>query len=410
MLKSALEFQTLLTNINSSFVIKDLEQSLFKINWLISSKSGFSEPNWQSAVLSLTPSTLDSFIGINLLKNYYRYVKYDFVSYKLFTRQVQLIQLSAIILVVIHRIFNYYREVSTLSTIVNNGGFNNEATVSFAFSADKYRPISWSANHVTLYNMQNHRENNIRGESPSVARSQSQRRCSPEVAKEEQIRRLKYDLFLSELTEFLQLSTNRLNIQASMANRTGYFYIVNQSTGLVLQAVDFASNASLQEQIEQKRQQQSFKGQPAAKPAATGSNVSKGPRFYLMNKVAQNQGNKTYNGPDNSVNSETAHDEQLWYYYLINGCVANKTIRSGHCMAASSLNAKSPVCFWPNVKTTNCSWFYNSQDNTIVSGLNDELCLDYQVVDESTNTKRYSVIIDTKCSNKVSQKWSFEFC
>jgi len=121
----------------------------------VSSKSGFSEPNWQATVLSLTPSTVDSFIGVNLLKNYYKYVKYDFVSYKLFTRQVQLIQLSAIVLAVIHRVLNYYREVSTLSTIVNNGGFGNEAMVSFAFSADKYRPISWSANHVTLYNVQN---------------------------------------------------------------------------------------------------------------------------------------------------------------------------------------------------------------------------------------------------------------
>lgn len=109
------------------------------------------------------------------------------------------------------------------------------------------------------------------------------------------------------------------------------------------------------------------------------------------------------------MTSETAHDEQLWYYYLINGCVANKTIRSGHCMAASSLNAKSPVCFWPNVKTTNCSWFFNAQDNTIVSGLDDDLCLDYTVVEEN-NTKRYAVVIDTKCSNKVSQKWAFEFC
>lgn len=89
---------------------------------------------------------------------------------------------------------------------------------------------------------------------------------------------------MREISEFLQLSTNRLNIQANMANRTGYFYIVNQSTGLVLQAVDFATNASLHEQIEKKRQQHSFKGQPATKPPA-GSAISKGPRFYLMNKV-----------------------------------------------------------------------------------------------------------------------------
>ena len=215
---------------------------------------------------------------------------------------------------------------------------------------------------------------------------------------------------MKDLNEFTHLSTNRLNIQANMANRTGYFYIVNQSTGLVLQAVDFATDASLYDQIEKKRQQQSFKGkpgQPATKPPA-GSAVSKGPRFYLMNKILPTAGK--LNNSDSSVSNETAHDEQLWYYYLINGCVANKTIRSGHCMAASSLNAKSPVCFWPNVKTTNCSWFFNSQDNTIVSGLDDDLCLDYVVVDEASNVKRYAVVIDTKCSNKVSQKWTFEFC
>ena len=125
-LKSAIEFQAVMTSMNSAFILKELEQSLFKINWLVSSKSGFSEPNWQSSVLSLTPSTIDSFIGINLLKNYYKYVKYDFVSYKLFTRQIQLIQLCAIILSVVHRIMNYYREVATLSTIVNNGGFSSE--------------------------------------------------------------------------------------------------------------------------------------------------------------------------------------------------------------------------------------------------------------------------------------------
>lgn len=130
-LKNAIEFQSLLTSANSSFIIKDLEQSLYKINWLICSKSSFSEPNWQSSVLSLTPSTIDSFIGINLLKNYYRYVKYDFVSYKLFTRQIQLIQLCAIILSVIHRVMNFFREVSSLSTIVNNGGFSNEGRHNF---------------------------------------------------------------------------------------------------------------------------------------------------------------------------------------------------------------------------------------------------------------------------------------
>ena len=84
-LKQAVEFQSLLNNLNSNMVLNELEQTMFKINWLITSKSGFNEPNWSTSVISLTPSTLDSFIGVNLLKNYYRYVRYDFVSYKLFT-------------------------------------------------------------------------------------------------------------------------------------------------------------------------------------------------------------------------------------------------------------------------------------------------------------------------------------
>lgn len=101
---------------------------------------------------------------------------------------------------------------------------------------------------------------------------------------------------MSNLDEFIMQSTQRLNIQASLANRTGYFYIVNQSTGLVLQAVDFTSEfSSLREQIEtnQKRiQSSSLKatstgirsgGVPASK---SPSNVSKGPRFFLMPKVS----------------------------------------------------------------------------------------------------------------------------
>ncbi len=154
---------------------------MFKLNWLITSKSGFSEPNWKTSVLSLTPSTIDSFIGVNLLKNYYKYVKYDFVSYKLFTRQLQLIQLCAIILSLVHRVLNHYRETITLATL-NGANFLqtssvtatlsaantssvgsssagnmealNQSMLSFNFSADKYKPISWSANHVTLYNVQ----------------------------------------------------------------------------------------------------------------------------------------------------------------------------------------------------------------------------------------------------------------
>ena len=177
-LNYSIELQTLLNELHSSVVLGELEKSLFKLNWLITSKSGFSEPNWKTNVLSLTPSTIDSFIGVNLLKNYYKYVKYDFVSYKLFTRQLQLIQLCAIILSLIHRILNHYKETITLATL-NGASFvhapsstsalaTGQATattvgadanlaqslLSFTFSADKYKPISWSANHVTLYNMQ----------------------------------------------------------------------------------------------------------------------------------------------------------------------------------------------------------------------------------------------------------------
>ena len=231
-------------------------------------------------------------------------------------------------------------------------------------------------------------------------------------SKEEQMRQIKHELFIRELNEFLKLSTNRLNIQANLANRTGYFYIVNQSTGLVLQAVDFASDLSLKEQIEQNQkriQGSNLKG--SSSPVAKAANsANKGPRFYLMSKLnpSLSTGSKS-NTNSSLVTSDVASDEQLWYYYLINGCVANKIIRSGHCMAASSLNAKSPVCFWPNVKTTNCSWFFNIQDQTIVSGLSDDLVLDYIIIDEPPN-QRYAVVIDTKISNKPSQKWSFEFC
>ncbi len=187
-LKYSIELQSLLLNeLNSTDVLNELEKSLFKLNWLITSKSGYSEPNWKTNVLSLTPSTLDSFIGVNLLKIYYRYVKYDFVSYKLFTRQLQLIQLSAIVLNLIHRVLNFYKEAVTLSTInganffhnqmatssislsnaanqssgaVNNLESVNQSLLSFTFSADKYKPISWSANHVTLYNVQSHKDEN----------------------------------------------------------------------------------------------------------------------------------------------------------------------------------------------------------------------------------------------------------
>jgi hypothetical protein len=252
--------------------------------------------------------------------------------------------------------------------------------------------------------------------------------------REDQMRQIKNELFLKDINELLQLAQERLNVQASLTNRTGYFYIVNQSTGLVLQAVDFTTTHTLKEQIElnQKRLQSSSIKQSktvgsssSASSSAAGPH-SKGPRFYLMPKknptatannqyMSSPQMTKKQVTPVNtasissSLSSESADDEQLWYYYLINGCVANKIIRSGHCMAASSLNAKSPVCFWPNVKTTNCSWFFNSQDQTIVSGLSDDLVLDYVIIDEPPN-QRYAVVIDTKIANKASQKWSFEFC
>lgn len=152
------------------------------------------------------------------------------------------------------------------------------------------------------------------------------------------------------------------------------------------------------------------------------SNVSKGPRFFLMPKLsastpaagaaaaaaalATTSSNQV---TSSSLSVESAHDEQLFYYYLINGCIANKIIRSGYCMAASSLNLKSPVTFWPNVKTTNCSWYFNHHDHTIVSGLSDDLVLDYVIIDEAPH-QRYAVVIDTRVHNKASQKWTFEFC
>ena len=452
-LKYSIEFYSLLNNLNSSLIYKELEQSLFRLNWLITSKSGFSEPNWLTNVVSLTPSTLDSFIGVNLLKNYYRYVKYDFVTYKLFTRQLQLIQICAVILNIIHRTLVFYKESSTLSSITNTfngiyGGSNpnsnilndpsNQSLLSFSFSADKFRPISWSANHVTLYNVENKTNASSTTQSSSspsnnqqpLARSPSLRRGqerSSNVAttREEQIRQIKMELFLKDINELLKVSMDRINVQATLTNRTGYFYVVNQSTGLVLQAVDFTSTYSLKEQIEQNQkrlQTSSIKHtssnttkSPASPTNSSGGGAnahSKGPRFYLMpKKNTQQHGKKSAanSSISSSLNAETADDEQLWYYYLINGCVANKVIRSGHCMAASSLNAKSPVCFWPNVKTTNCSWFFNTQDQTIVSGLSDDLVLDYVIIDEPPN-QRYAVVIDTKIPNKASQKWSFEFC
>ena len=75
-LKSAVEFQSFLNAANSAHALAQLAQTLFQLNWLLTSKSGFGEPNWQASVLSLTPATRDSFVGVNLLKSYYRYVRY----------------------------------------------------------------------------------------------------------------------------------------------------------------------------------------------------------------------------------------------------------------------------------------------------------------------------------------------
>lgn len=255
--KYSVEFQALLNNLNSNLIVKELEQSLFKLNWLVTSKSGFSEPNWKSTVLSLTPSTIDSFIGVNLLKNYYKYVKYDFVSYKLFTRQLQLLQICAIIMHIVHSILVFYRESMTVSSITStfNGvtvgqghSFNmlsdsaQTSLLSFSFSADKYRPISWSANHVTLYNVQSGKSNENEQvnypppgrKSTNLSRSSSTRRTGPAPAicymsKEDHLKQVKYELFLNEMSDFLKMSAQRLNIQASLANRTGYFYIGNSS-------------------------------------------------------------------------------------------------------------------------------------------------------------------------------------
>ena len=241
----------------------------------------------------------------------------------------------------------------------------------------------------------------------------------------------------------VQLSASRLDMQTALANQLGYFYIVNDLTGLVLQAHDSTlsrNGYSLREQIEQRRVQQSNaslkikssnsnigaagqlrnstnadKSTPpqllqldSTSSSATQSSTSppsKGLRFYLMPKK-----HNTTNGNNNSAQQRNEVDDQLWYYYLINGCIANKSVRSGYCMAASSLNAKSPVCFWPNVKTTNCSWFYNAGEQTITSGLSDDLVLDVDMASrEADDAQCFSVIIDKKVANKASQKWSFEF-
>ena len=111
-----------------------------------------------------------------------------------------------------------------------------------------------------------------------------QRYISPPNNKEEKLRQIKSTLFREDLVEFLRLAAGRLNLQSALANRTGYFYVVNQSTGLVLQAVDFASSHTLKEQIEinQKRLQNSSIKMGANKgtPTSGGGAISKVSLFF----------------------------------------------------------------------------------------------------------------------------------
>ncbi len=137
----------------SAAVCHELEHALFRINWLLLSKSGQNDSVWKTNVLSLTPATRDSCAGSNLLKTYYHLVKYDFVTYKMFTRQLQLVQLSALLTLVIHRIALLYKELrddEAKDELADDGAGQQV----FSFSSSQYRPISWSGNHVTLYNMQ----------------------------------------------------------------------------------------------------------------------------------------------------------------------------------------------------------------------------------------------------------------
>ncbi len=255
-----------------------LEKYLYQINYKITNKCGSNDLLSLSSI-SLAPVLLKN---QNFLQNFYKYLNYDFLSYKLFTRQLQLIQLTAVLCHIILKIFSHHHKAT-----------DNGKTLQFPI--DQYRPISWSAQHVTLYSA-----------SPKTSK-RNLTDCGSSASDQN-------ELLISDLKGFLGLSQMRLNNQADVINNFGYFYVVNKLTGLVLQAVDLDGN-----------QQENAK-QPSTK--------SKGPRFVLRSKLPKANGQ---------------NDQQLWYYYLYNGCLANKYIRSSYCMAASSLMPNSPVCLWANV-------------------------------------------------------------
>ena len=362
-----------LNNFDNLTVFSQLDQFLYKIHWQIANKNENDAGNDLDAhafsqelhAILLTPTTNKNLLNINFLLNYYRLISYDFISFKLFIRQLQLTQIAAILCQIIYKILNlYHKKNKSADESSQQLNFSKEFLV---FPKNQYRPISWSNNHVTLHH-------NSFKTSTQFSNSQASMN-NHNVPREE----TDFDnLFISDLKDFLNLSINRLNCQASLINSTGYFYIVNKSTGLVLEAMEPSILNEKSNTIQK----------------------SKAARFYLTKK-------------------EKSRGEQLWYYYAYNGCIVNKLVRSGYCMAVSSLNPKSPVCLFPNVRTTNCKWFFNHVDNTITSGLSENLALDYtndedqKVVtinaDDSTQKKRFAVIINKKDVTKPSQKWSIEF-
>ncbi len=354
----------------SSFT--QLEQLLYNIHWQITNKNikdctdldATSFTTNDLHTILLTPTTNSNLLNINFLLNYYKLISYDFISFKLFIRQTQLIQIAAILCQIIYRILNFYQKNMKNGPTVNSKDY-------LVFPTSQYRPISWSNSHVTLHQKPTSNGNQLQA-TPQPSRPVSPAQQEPTSLN---------NLFISDLKDFLNLSINRLNNQADIINDIGYFYIVNKSTGLVLEAFEQAGNLT------------------SLNARASVTLKSKAARFYLTSKLK-------------------ARNEQLWYYYAYNGCIANKLVRSGHCMAVSSLNPKSPVCLFPNVRTTNCKWFFNHVDNTITSGLGENLVLDFitedeinSVPDESSAStgKRYAAIINKKEANKASQKWSIEF-
>jgi hypothetical protein len=362
-----------LNNSDNLTVFSQLDQFLYKINWQISNKNendigtdldahSFSQ---ELHTILLTPTTNKNLLNINFLINYYRLISYDFISFKLFIRQLQLTQIAAIVCQIIYKIFNFYQK-HTKGSISTQQIHNSKDF--FVFPTNQFRPISWSNNHVTLH------QNGLKSPQPQLSTSQASFSGSNQQREDSAFN----NLFINDLKEFLNLSINRLNSQANVINNIGYFYIVNKSTGLVLEALDSPTNTS----------------------NMTSSQKSKAARFYLTKK-------------------EKTRSEQLWYYYAYNGCIVNKLVRSGHCMAVSSLNPKSPVCLFPNVRTTNCKWFFNHVDNTITSGLSENLVLDYtneeeiQGIasnnDDSSAKRLAAVIINKRDNSKASQKWLIEF-